>query len=253
MDARRGPLDDFTTAAGLLTRLPVGAAIREDGAIAAASWAFPVIGAGIGTLSALAFFAAEIAGLAAWPAAFLALLTSIALSGALHEDGLADAADGLAGGAGREVKLAIMRDSRHGTLGVLAIVLSVGLRAAALATIGDPIHAGLALIAAHAASRGALPPVMRLLPAARADGLGAAVGAPSSAATIAAIAIGAVFAVATLGPLTGAVALALTAGTVGIAAMLAHRQIGGYTGDVLGFCQQIGEIVMLLTAAAAAR
>ena len=73
-----------------------------------------------------------------------------------------------------------MRDSRHGSFGVLAIVLSVLLRAAALAAIGDVIHGGLALIAAHAASRAPLPAVMRALPAARADGLSATAGTPGT-------------------------------------------------------------------------
>jgi adenosylcobinamide-GDP ribazoletransferase len=250
MDARRGPLDDFTAATALLTRLPVGAAVREEGSIAAGFWAFPLVGAGIGAVAAAAFFFAEAVGLPGLPAAFLALAAGIALTGALHEDGLADAADGFAGGAGREEKLAIMRDSRHGTFGVLAIVLSVGLRAAALGSIGDPIHAGLALIAAHAVSRGALPAIVYVLPAARSDGLAVAVGKPGPVATIAAIMIGGVLALATLGPLTGAVAVGLSAAAIALAALLARRQIGGYTGDVLGFCQQIGEIVMLLAAAA---
>jgi adenosylcobinamide-GDP ribazoletransferase len=254
MDARRGPFDDFSLATALLTRLPIGApAIPEDGAIAAASWAFPLVGAGIGALASVAFFIAETAGLAELPSALLAVAAGVALTGAFHEDGLADTADGFGGGVGREAKLAIMRDSRHGTFGILALVLSVGLRASAVAAIGDPIHAGLALIAAHAVSRGALPSVMRLLPPARADGLGAAAGRPSLAVAIAAAAIGTAIGLAMLGPRTGAVAIVLAAGAVGLAAILARRQIGGYTGDVLGFCQQIGEIVMLLVAAAAVK
>ena len=250
MNVRRGPLDDFLIATGLLTRLPVGAPAAADGAIAAAGWAFPLVGAGIGGIAAIAFFSAESLGLSELPAALMALAAGIALTGALHEDGLADTADGFGGGRSRDEKLAIMRDSRHGTFGILALVLSVALRAAALAEIGDPIHAGLALIAAHAASRGALPPIMRLLPAARADGLGAAAGRPSGAIAAVAAAIGAAIALATLGPLAGAVALILTAGATALAALLAQRQIGGYTGDVLGCCQQLGEIVMLLAAAA---
>jgi adenosylcobinamide-GDP ribazoletransferase len=250
MDAQRGPFDDFAIATAVLTRLPVGAAAPADGSIAAAGWAFPLVGAGIGAVSAVAFFVAGIAGLADMPSALLAILAGVAITGAFHEDGLADTADGFGGGRGRDDKLAIMRDSRHGTFGIVAIAFSIGLRAAALATIGDPIHAGLALIAAHAASRGALPPLMRLLRPARSDGLAAAAGRPSHMVAIGAVAIGAVIALAVLGPLTGAVALALVGVTVALAAVLAQRQIGGYTGDVLGFFQQIGEIVMLLAAAA---
>jgi adenosylcobinamide-GDP ribazoletransferase len=250
MDAPRGPFDEFAIATAVLTRLPVGAALPGDGAIAAAGWAFPLVGAGIGGLAALAFLVAELGGCGSAPAALIALAAGLAVTGALHEDGLADTADGFGGGRSREDKLAIMRDSRHGTFGVLALVLSVGLRAAALGTIGEPIRAGLALIAAHAASRGALPALMRILMPARADGLGAAAGQPSRAVAIIAAALGAALALALLGPRTGAIALGLSGGALALAAMLAHRQIGGYTGDVLGFFQQIGEIVMLLAASA---
>ncbi len=248
MTGLRGPFDEFATATAVLTRLPVGAA--AEGEIAAAGWAFPLVGAGIGAICALAFLVAESLGCDNAPAALLAIAASLALTGAFHEDGLADTADGFGGGHSREQKLAIMRDSRHGTFGTVALVLSLGLRAAALATIGDPIHAVLALIAAHAFSRGALPPLMRLLPPARTDGLGAAAGRPSLAVAIAAGVLGAAIALALLGPRTGAIALAVAVITVALAALLARRQIGGYTGDVLGFFQQIGEIVMLLAAAA---
>ncbi|HEX2152085.1 MAG TPA: adenosylcobinamide-GDP ribazoletransferase, partial [Stellaceae bacterium] len=184
------------------------------------------------------------------PAALLAVAAGIAVTGALHEDGLADTADGFGGGRSRDHKLAIMHDSAQGTYGVLALVLSVGLRVTAIAAIGDPVFVGLALVAAHAASRAVLPSAMLLLRPARDNGLGAAAGRPSG--TIAALAalIGAAIVLATLGPLTGALALLLASGAVALAGMLARRQIGGYTGDVLGFFQQIGEIVMLLVAAA---
>lgn len=250
MDAPRGPFDDFIIATVVLTRLPVGAVQPADGTVAAAGWAFPLVGAGVGALSAAAFFIAQAVGLSVPAAALLAVLASIAVTGAFHEDGLADTVDGFGGGRTREAKLAIMRDSRHGTFGILALVLGTGLRAAALAAIGDPIHAGLALIAAHAVSRGALPPLMRLLPPARDDGLGATAGRPSLVVALVAALLGAAIGVALLGPAAGAIAVLCSVIAVALAAILARRQVGGYTGDVLGFFQQIGEIVMLLAAAA---
>jgi len=250
MDAGRGPFDEFTVATAVLTRLPVGASAGEPGAVAAAGWAFPLVGAGIGAGCALAYFVAGLCGLADPVAAFIALGAGLAITGAFHEDGLADTVDGFGGGRDRDQKLAIMRDSRHGTFGILALVFSVGLRVAALAAIRDPIHVGLALIAAHAASRGALPALMGLLERARSDGLGAAAGRPTRAVAMAAAVIGGVLALALLGPLPGIAALLSTVAALTLAAMLARRQIGGYTGDVLGFFQQIGEIVMLLVAAA---
>ena len=251
MDMRRGPFDEFSIAMAVLTRLPVGTETQDEpGAIAAAGWAFPLVGAGIGGIVAMTFFVAELIGCSALVAALLALLVGIALTGAFHEDGLADTADGFGGGRDRETKLAIMRDSRHGSFGILALVFSVGLRAAALAAIGDPIHAGLALLAAHAASRGALPLTMHLLAPARPDGLGFTAGRPTRVVALIAALIGIAIALAALGPVRGVAALLLGAAAIALTAVLARRQIGGYTGDVLGAFQQIGEIVMLLVAAA---
>src|SRR5438445_13833690 len=207
MDAPRGPFDEFAIATAVLTRLPVGVVPPAEGEIAAAGWAFPLVGAGIGAIAALAFLAAEILGCGSAAAALLAVAAGLAVTGAFHEDGLADTADGFGGGRSREEKLAIMRDSRHGTFGILALVLSIGLRAAALGTIGEPIRAGLAPIAAHAASRRGLPALLRPLAPARADGLGAMAGRPSRTVALIAAVLGAAIALALLGPRTGGIAL----------------------------------------------
>jgi adenosylcobinamide-GDP ribazoletransferase len=240
----------FLAATGFFTRLPVDPGAAREWRLADSAWAFPLVGAGIGAAVAFALLLAQLIGLASWPAALLSVLAGIAFTGALHEDGLADTADGFFGGRNREEKLAILRDSRHGTYGVLAIVLSVLLRAAALAGIGDAIHAGLALIAAHAASRAALPAAMMGLRPARPDGLGARAGTPRAEAAIAAALIGGAIALAALGPVRGVIAVCLAGMIVFAMSQLSRRQIGGYTGDVLGAFQQIGEIVMLLVAAA---
>ena len=240
----------FLAATAFFTRLPVDPRPAGDWRLADSAWAFPLVGAGIGGGAALAFLLAQLVGLASWPTALLSVSAGIVLTGALHEDGLADTADGFCGGRDREEKLAIMRDSRQGTYGVLAIVLSVLPRAAALAGIGDVIHAGLALIAAHAVSRAALPVAMMGLTPARPDGLGATAGTPRAGGAIAAALIGAAIALAALGPVRGAIALCLAGAIIFAAVELARRQIGGYTGDVLGAFQQVGEIVILLAASA---
>jgi adenosylcobinamide-GDP ribazoletransferase len=247
---RPGFFAGFSAAIGFLTRIPTGTPAEQGWRLADAAWAFPLVGAGIGVVAGLAYFTAELLGLGDGPAALLAVLAGVCVTGALHEDGLADSADGLIGGADRQSRLAIMRDSRHGTYGVLAVVLSVALRAAALAQTGEAVYAGLALIAANAASRALLPAAMRVLRPARADGLGAEAGRPRLAPVIAALAIGVAVSLAALGPGLGLSAFAASAVAVAAAAKLAHRRIGGYTGDVLGALQQIAEIVMLLAAAA---
>jgi adenosylcobinamide-GDP ribazoletransferase len=240
----------FLAATAFFTRLPVDPHPAGVWRLADSAWAFPLVGAGIGGAAALALLVAQLIGLASWPAALLSVLAGVALTGALHEDGLADTADGFFGGRDREEKLAILRDSRQGTYGVLALVVSVLLRTAALAGIGDVIHAGLALIAAHAASRAALPAVMMGLMPARPNGLGAMAGTPRAGGALAAALIGTALALAALGPMRGAIALCLTGVFVFAMAELARRQIGGYTGDVLGAFQQVGEIAILLAASA---
>jgi adenosylcobinamide-GDP ribazoletransferase len=250
MDARRGLFADFMLATAVLTRLPVATEPPEQGAIAAACWAFPLVGAGVGAVAAIVFVAAELLGLATPIAAPLAVFAGILLTGAFHEDGLADTADGFGGGRDAAAKLAIMRDSRHGTYGILALIGSVGLRAAAIAVLASPLDAGMALVAAHVVSRAALPPLMRSLQSARPDGLAAAAGTPSRAAALISGVFGIAIALIFLGPGRGATALILTGIAVATMAVLARRQIGGYTGDVLGAFEQIGEIAMLLVAAA---
>jgi adenosylcobinamide-GDP ribazoletransferase len=245
-----GFFGSFAVAMAFFTRLPVDPRARGDWKLADSAWAFPLVGAGIGAATALVFLLAQLLGLVGWLAGLLAVLASVAITGALHEDGLADTADGLFGSHDREARLAIMRDSRHGSFGVLAIVLSVLLRAAALAAIGDVIHGGMALIAAHAASRAPLPAVMRALPAARADGLSATAGTPGTSDVAAAAAIGAVVTLTALGPMRGAIALCIVGLAIFAVARFAQRRVGGHTGDILGAIEQTGEIVMLLAASA---
>jgi adenosylcobinamide-GDP ribazoletransferase len=240
----------FLTATAVLTRLPVADKAPAEGGVAAACWAFPLVGAGIGMIAGLVMFLAATFGLGNAPSALLALVAGGLVTGALHEDGLADTADGFGGGHDREEKLAIMRDSRQGSYGIIALIATIGLRAVALATIPGPIEGALALIAAHATARAALAPALYLMQPARDDGLGATAGRPSLAATLVAVAIGVFVALGMLGPVRGLLALILVTVAVGGAAMLARRQIGGYTGDVLGAFEQVGEIVMLLVAAA---
>ncbi|MGH6905574.1 MAG: adenosylcobinamide-GDP ribazoletransferase, partial [Geminicoccaceae bacterium] len=132
-------LRDCKVALAFLTRLPV----REEppwpaADLAASAPMFPVVGALIGLAGAIAYALATWLGLPPWPAAVGALATTIWLTGALHEDGFADVADGFGGGGTREAKLAIMRDPRIGSYGALALVLAVLARAGAVAGLGEP-------------------------------------------------------------------------------------------------------------------
>jgi adenosylcobinamide-GDP ribazoletransferase len=240
----------FFTAVAFFTRIPVATPAADEWSLAEAFWAFPLVGAGIGAVAALVFLVAQLARLGDWPSALLAVLAGLLLTGALHEDGLADTADGIFGGNDCDHRLAIMRDSRHGTFAVLALVLSVGLRAAALAQIGSVVFAGLALVAAHAISRALLPVAMWRFPLAHEQGLGAEAGRPRPPMVLAGLLIALAISAAALGPLHGLVAMAASSLAVGAAGALARQRIGGYTGDVLGAFQQIAEVTILLAALA---
>ncbi len=213
------------------------------------AWAFPVVGALIGVICGAVFAVAVMLALPPLAASLVAVGAGVLVTGALHEDGLADTADGL-GGRDVAARLAIMRDSRSGVFGVLALVFSVGLRAAALDAIAGRWAVLGALVAAHAVGRGGLPAVMRYLPAARSDGLGADAGAPEAASVASALVIAAVLALLALGIGAGVAALVGAAIVMALIATLARRAIGGHTGDILGAIEQGGETAMLLAAAA---
>ena len=242
---------EFKLALALLTRLPVRLDTASDaGAIAASAPMFPLAGALIGSLGALTYALALQLGLTAFLAAMLALACLVLVTGGLHEDGLADVADGLGGGRGRAEKLAIMRDPRLGSFGAMALVLTLLLRLGALTTLADPALVAAALIGAGALSRGLLPLAMSLLPAARADGLAVAAGRPHLVRSLAAAGIALLIALLVIDAGTALVASLVAAGAGGALAALARRQIGGVTGDVLGAMQQLAEIGFLLTVVA---
>ena len=240
--------EEFRRAASFLTRLPFPPAAPAEAGLAAASWAFPLVGILVGLIAGIAYALARALHLPAAAASLIALGIGILVTGGLHEDGLADTADAL-GGAGRAAKLAIMRDSRIGSYGVLALILGIGLRAAGLAAIGSSGGVLAALVAAHAVGRGVLPLVLRALEPARSDGLGAGAGRPDAMVAWTAAGIAGVVALFALDFLPGLAALIAAAAAVSLAAALARRQFGGYTGDVLGAIEQCGETAMILAAA----
>lgn len=234
---------------GLLTRLPVNVVATVSPSVFARSsrW-FPMVGALVGMQSAATLLLGILVGLPNVVAVLIAIGFSILLTGALHEDGLADVADGFGGGANRDAKLEIMRDSRVGTYGVLALILAVGLKGALLVALMNSglWAAAMAMIVAASASR--LTPVilMNRLPMARNDGMAVTAGKPEAES----VRIACGLALASLLVLTGWQAMLVTiiatlAACAAIGA-LARRQIGGQTGDVLGAGQQVTEICVLI-------
>ncbi|MFQ5970876.1 MAG: adenosylcobinamide-GDP ribazoletransferase [Alphaproteobacteria bacterium] len=239
-----------------LTRLPIAGAY-ETRRISAAAWAFPLVGAAIGFASGAVYAVAAGVGVPPLAAALLALAANAYITGALHEDGLADTADALGAAGSHAQRLEIMRDSRLGAFGVLALIFVIGLKLAAISALGGETAGSAAVLAAltaaAAASRGGLPVVMRLAPLARTDGLAVDAGRPGWPGMGLAVSLGAVVAGGVLAGY-GWIAVVLSLSVAALAAVgvvaLAVRRLGGYTGDVLGATQQGAETAMLLALSA---
>ncbi|ANK86092.1 MULTISPECIES: adenosylcobinamide-GDP ribazoletransferase [unclassified Rhizobium] len=245
---------DTARAVAFLSRLPMPPALFEgyDGRLGRLVRAFPLAGLIIGFVPALALLL--LSGLRADPlvAALIALSVQALATGALHEDGLADTADGIGGGKNRDQSLIIMKDSRIGTYGAIALILSFAIRAAALAAIvrqSSPLAAALAVPAVAALSRGAIAWHWQRLPAAKADGVAASTGQPNEAAMHFALVSAGLLAALLIWPAFGLrplVASLLAAGVAGfVFTTLIRRKLAGHTGDTLGATQQICEIATL--------
>lgn len=233
-------------ALAFLTRIPADRGHDAPDVARSVPW-FPVVGALVGTAVASVYAAAGVVW-APLPAAVVAVAVGTLLTGALHEDGLADVADALGGRSSEEARR-IMKDPTHGTYGVAALALVLVARVGAIASL-DPWAALAWIPAAHAASRGA---AVGLLVRARqrgGDGLGAGTAAHlAPGAARLALVVGLALAAAGVGHWVVAVA-ALVLGASSAMGHLATRRLGGVGGDVLGAAQQVGELLVLLLAAA---
>lgn len=243
----------FQVALQYFTRLPVPAMADFD-----PDWLnhsaryFPLVGWVVGAITALAFWLAS----GVWGgavAAGLALAAGVLLTGAFHEDGLADTFDALGGSVQRERALEIMRDSRIGSYGSLALLLNTGLRWSALATLSAGLGA-LALLLLHPAARGGAAALMCRLDYVRFDDSKAKpVATPQSGAALRWMLAFALLPALLLG---WTALLATFAGLVAVTLVHAwcrrwyRRRLGGYTGDALGACEQLGETAFVLAFAA---
>ena len=254
MTTRQKRLAELHGTLMLLTRLPVPGRVTQPGRPSDGVWAMGLVGLLVGLTGAGMWWLASALAMPGLAAALLAITTMTVLTGGLHEDGLADVADGFGGGKGKAGKLAIMRDSRVGTYGVLALVLSIGLKAAALAPLADAMPTGAAVIVAAAVwSRALIGPVMAMLAPARADGLGADAGKAAAGVVVAGLLLSAAICGVVLssggGPFVLLVLLGGVGGAIGVG-ILAQHQVAGYTGDVLGAVQQVAELGVILIASA---
>jgi adenosylcobinamide-GDP ribazoletransferase len=240
------------TALAFFSRVPVGQpSVTLDLEKGAGGW--PAAGFVLAIVPAVLFLIARAAEFPPLVAAALALALLAALTGAMHEDGLTDTFDGFGGGGTREEKLAIMRDSRLGAYGALALFFTLIVKLAALSAFGlRPGLAALALICAAIVSRALALWHWRDTPPARTDGFAHAAGRPDYLAFAVGLAVGAVAALALLVAfgVAALIGVLMAAAGVGVFSAFSARQIGGHTGDTVGAAQQIAEALLLAGLAA---
>lgn len=231
----------------LLTRLPVGRLPEPAPSLSDANWAFPLVGLIVGLIAGLTHSVLMSIDANATLAAILVLGAMVLSTGALHQDGLADFADGIWGGQTKARRLDIMRDSQIGSYGVMALILCCALWVACVSQLANSINLA-SFLAIGLLSRIAMTFCLTRLPSAREDGLGAAVGKRKTLPVLAIFLIPVAF----LLPGAGGLAVVIVVGLVTvIVAQIALRRIGGQTGDVLGAVQFLTETAAWTTLAIA--
>ena len=243
-------LGEFALAWTFLTRFPWPFSKIPDGvALARCVWAFALVGVCIGAITGLALWLAGLIGLPPLVAGVGTVALTLLITGGLHEDGLADMTDGFGGGATRARKLEIMRDSRIGSYGAMALMLALIGRVAAYGAIGPHqlVKVLVVIVCAATWSRFWMALMLVALPCARALGLAAAAGRPSwpNAAFGLLWAIPAMFAATVFISPWSLLPIALSGLAAAALAWLSSRQIGGVTGDVCGATQVLTEFAML--------
>ncbi|WP_164730677.1 adenosylcobinamide-GDP ribazoletransferase [Pelagibacterium montanilacus] len=248
---RGGLVADMVMAIRFYSRLPIPGGNHEAPDLSRIGMAVPFAGLVIGAGPALLLLAGGLAGLPSLFVALAALVAWVMVTGAMSEDALADAADGLFGGSTPERRLEILKDSRHGTYGVLALVLAVGLKAAALAHMAtvSPLAAALAWLAASTIARAASLYLALALRPARAQGAAATAGRISRNAFLVGIVFACAIGFLLVAPFVGVLGVVLSYGLAALVVVwwtrLCDRLVAGMTGDLIGALQGLVEIVLL--------
>ena len=232
----------------VLTRLPVGHISQPVPELAAIRWAFPLAGLFVGVITASFYVGLHMMGMPGMLSAILALCAGLLTTGGLHEDGLADCADGFGGGHTAERKLEIMKDSRLGSYGALTLILIMAARVSALSDLSATMQTFCLVVSFAMISRLVMVIYLNRLPSARPDGLGNEASGWRPQDVLSAI----IFCLPAL-IYSGSLAVFSLVALTGIAllfAWLTKRQIGGQTGDVCGAAQMLSETVgwIVLTA-----
>ena len=241
--------EDILLALTFFTRIPIHFITKYDRTLMQACWCFPLIGAGIGLAGGTLFYILLVVQIPVAISAVTTICFIVILTGALHEDGLADTADGLGGGDNKKSKIEKMRDSKVGSYGVLAILLITLIKLNAIITLatGKPYEiAIISIICAHSLSRFSIIVIPYFSSPASDEGLARYAGKPETRGVIGGLLLTSIL-IFLLLPFeqatTSAVLAILVAGVIGL---LANFQIKGYTGDILGAAQQVSEATVLV-------
>jgi adenosylcobinamide-GDP ribazoletransferase len=235
-------------AVGFLTRFPVTAPVDELADLAGAVPWMPFVGAVLG-LAVGGVYAGLLTALPEAPSAAIAVTSGLLMSGALHEDGLGDVADAFGGGMDPDEVVRIMKDSRQGTFGVLALVSVFVVRVTLVASL-SATTALLALVSAGALSRATSVGLMGIARPSTEPGMHLGlVKALRHRHTVIAVTSGVAIGVVILGGWV-VPAAALCVAVACVMARLAHRKMGGVSGDVYGATQQVAEIAVLVVSVA---
>ncbi len=239
---------DIGTALTLLARFPIPLILQTPTRFDRVAWAYPLAGSVIGLLAGGILWLALAVGIPPSLSAAICLGTMAMLTGALHEDGFADCADGLGGGHTKERRLEIMKDSRIGAFGTVALVLNILTRWSALTALAAVMPVAAVVVVATAA-RLPMTVAMLLMPHARTNGLAARAGKPAPIQVLAAILCATVIGLIFVGWIGIWVVFAALLAAVPLG-LMAQSKIGGMTGDVLGGIEQSAEIAVLILLAA---
>lgn len=246
----RQRIEEIQLAFSLLTRFPVPhLKLRTRASLTSAFWAYPIAGAAVGCFGAQIFWLAYAVSLGDMPAIILALCAMTFATGAFHEDGLADFWDAIGGGQSREQKLSIMRDSRLGTYGAVALILFFALNVVLLLEILINFNAEMVvnvLICISILARVSLTlPLISLFPA-RTDGMAVVAATPSWVSIVFGFALFVSVSIFLLGFwLTCVIFVGAVVGAIPVA-MIAYRYLHGYTGDVLGATAMTAQTTALI-------
>tara|TARA_Y100001978_G_scaffold70122_1_gene62976 strand:+ start:160 stop:951 length:792 start_codon:yes stop_codon:yes gene_type:complete len=242
-------LEDILLALTFFTRIPIHFTVKYHRTLMQACWCFPLIGAGIGLVGGTFLYLLLVIQIPVAISAVITICFIMVLTGALHEDGLADTVDGLGGGEDKKSKIEKMRDSRIGSYGVLAILLLTLIKLNAIISLatGKPYEiAILSIICAHSLSRFSIIIIPYFSIPASNEGLARYAGKPAARGIIGSFLLTSILILILLPfdqAILSAVLAILVAGAVGL---LANFQIKGYTGDILGAAQQVSEVTVLV-------